>query len=386
MRLESLSYAEFEGQNQEWRLDGITLGPTNLLVGKNAAGKTRIINVIANLARHLAGLHGPTISGHYEVNFDNLGKKLSYRLRCAESKVLEERFTVDGNVLLDRSKANGEGTILAEQIENGIHIKFQTPPTELAVVARRDAIQHSFLEPLYEWGSQMRQFYFGSNMRKDRFAMFVPKGGAVFDDRDPNAVVALFKKADKELGSSFLESVISNMASLGYSLNSINVGEPVSIRVIGDMPVDLQCLRVNEQDLPGVTDQQSMSQGMFRALSIIIQINYFHVKGLVNCILIDDIGEGLDFDRSCRLIEMLRAKAQEWSVQLIMSTNDRFVMNKVPLEEWSLIQRQGAKVTVRNYDNSRAAFEEFKFTGLNNFDFFATDFLTDQSVEQPVGT
>jgi hypothetical protein len=123
---------------------------------------------------------------------------------------------------------------------------------------------------------------------------------------------------------------------------------------------------------------------MFRALSIITQINYSQLAHRATCIVIDDIGEGLDFDRSCRLIELLRAKAQASSVQLIMATNDRFVMNKVPLEEWSVIQRQGAKVTVRNSQNSKAAFEDFKFTGLSNFDFFATDFINEPLSEEVV--
>ncbi len=94
------------------------------------------------------------------------------------------------------------------------------------------------------------------------------------------------------------------------------------------------------------------------------------------CILIDDIGEGLDFDRSCRLIDLLREKAKASGVQLVLSTNDRFVMNRVPLEEWSVLQRQASTVRVLNYDNSRELFEEFKFTGLSNFSFLEMDFAS----------
>jgi hypothetical protein len=97
------------------------------------------------------------------------------------------------------------------------------------------------------------------------------------------------------------------------------------------------------------------------------------------CILIDDIGEGLDFDRSCRLIDLLRKKAKESNIQLILSTNDRFVMNRVPLEEWSVLQRRGSHVRVRNYENSRELFEEFKFTGLSNFSLLEMDFLNGQT-------
>jgi hypothetical protein len=91
---------------------------------------------------------------------------------------------------------------------------------------------------------------------------------------------------------------------------------------------------------------------------------------------VDDIGEGLDFERSCLLIDLLRQKAKNSVVQLVMATNDRFVMNKVPLEEWSVLQRTGPLVKVRNYANSKEVFERFKVTGLSNFDLLTTDFLT----------
>src|SRR5439155_13458213 len=111
------------------------------------------------------------------------------------------------------------------------------------------------------------------------------------------------------------------------------------------------------------TDQVSMSQGMFRAFSVITQLNYCVMSGTSACILVDDIGEGLDYDRSCQLIDLLREKCYQSSVQLIMSTNDRFVMNKVPLEEWCYLIRRGNRVRVLNYKNCREAFERFKVTG-----------------------
>ena len=118
-----------------------------------------------------------------------------------------------------------------------------------------------------------------------------------------------------------------------------------------------------------------MSQGMFRVLSLIIQLNYSKMAQRATTVVIDDIGEGLDFERSCALINLLMAKYSGSNIQLIMATNDRFVMNQVPLETWSVLQRSGHHCRVFNHANSSQAFEEFKFTGLNNFDFFATDFI-----------
>jgi len=61
-----------------------------------------------------------------------------------------------------------------------------------------------------------------------------------------------------------------------------------------------------------------------------------------------------------------------------MSTNDRFVMNNVPLEYWQVIQRKGGECRIYNYQNSKDIFDEFTYTGLNNFDFLATDFINSE--------
>ena len=53
---------------------------------------------------------------------------------------------------------------------------------------------------------------------------------------------------------------------LDYDLEEVGVQPPVSIRVPG-LPGELMGLYVKERDLSGVTDQFSMSQGMFLCAS-----------------------------------------------------------------------------------------------------------------------
>jgi len=76
---------------------------------------------------------------------------------------------------------------------------------------------------------------------------------------------------------------------------------------------------------------------------------------------------------------LLTDKAKNTSVQLVMATNDRFVMNNVPPEYWSVIQRIGAISRIYNYRNSQKIFAEFALTGLNNFDFFANKLYESQA-------
>ena len=382
MRIKSVEFSESKGTDQEWTLKGLDLRERNLIVGKNASGKTRVLNIINALALTLAGSKALGFSSaDYDITFDNNGSNLRYRLKYGDFKVVEEEFTVDGKSLLMRG-TDGTGEIWAEKIGAGQMIPFQTPLDKLAAVARLDSIQHPFLEPLHAWGSSLRHYLFGTPLGKDHWVVNVEVGNRQFDERDQKNVVVLYQRAVKELEDPFQEAVMSDMRKLEYDIDKIQVQEPFSIRLPG--PSQLIGLSVKEKSLPGFTDQHSMSQGMFRALSIIIQVNYYKMSGNATCILIDDIGEGLDFERSWRLIDIMREKAAESSIQLVLSTNDRFVMNHVPLEEWSVLQREGGSVKVRNYENSKDVFEEFKFTGLSNFSFLEMDFVSGPRGEAPI--
>jgi hypothetical protein len=65
-----------------------------------------------------------------------------------------------------------------------------------------------------------------------------------------------------------------------------------------------------------------------------------------------------------------------------MSTNDRFIMNNVPLEYWSIMQRFSERSEIYNYRNSKKKFEEFELTGLSNFDFFTSGSFEDRQSKE----
>lgn len=377
MRLVSINYTEHQGSVQEWSLNGLSLGSKNLIVGKNSAGKTRALNIINALAKQLAGVQTPLASGSYDACFTHEGKTYKYLLQCKNQEVVLEKLQIDNVLVLDRGEG-GKGTIFAEKIGNGTLIEFQSPTTSIAVVARRDELQHSYLEPLYAWASALRHYPFSSYLGKE-VAVIITPNAPVVDDRDHNATIGVFREAKKIFKDTFINALIKDFASIDYFIDEINVASPISVQFHG-APGEPIGLFVKETNLPGITDQYSMSVGMYRVLSLLIHINFFQLRKAESSILVDDIGEGLDFDRSCRLIDLLRRKADESDLQIILSTNDKYVMNNVPLEEWSVLNRKANHVDVKNYSNSRDVFEEFKFTGLSNFSFLELDVINeDQS-------
>jgi energy-coupling factor transporter ATP-binding protein EcfA2 len=373
MKLKSIEYSQFAGDPEEWKLEKCIFTDINLIVGKNATGKTRLLNIIKGLANLLARQRKLSyLSGNFTVNFNQEGKEIVYTLRYKERKVIEEKLSVDSELLLDRGQ-QGKGKIFAQQL--GQRIEFQAPEDEIAAFSRRDSIQHPFFEDLYNWGNNLIHFYFGTPLGKDSYAAFIKmeKSESEIDLRETDKVVAIFKRGERKFKESFTEAIKKDFSSAGYKIESIRTGQPRSIIV--ESPTPFEGLIVKETDRKAETDQNDMSQGMFRVLSLIIQLNYAQIARIPSCILIDDVGEGLDYERSTNLIKLLIKKVKKTNVQLIMTTNDRFVMNSVPLQYWSIIHRIGNACKILNYQNARKKFENFELTGLSNFDLFSSNYF-----------
>jgi energy-coupling factor transporter ATP-binding protein EcfA2 len=374
MILESIYYSQYDGTPQEWKLEECTLGMINLIVGENASGKSKLLNVIGNLGNILSGSRGAFLSANYKAKFDKDRDKVEYILKCEGNTITDERLSINGDTLLTRG-ADGLGKIYFQKLND--RVDFQAPSNQVVSVARRDAIQHPFLEDMYDWGRSIRHYYFGTPLGKDQLVVPLKRREvqpeSQLDPRNINMVVAMFIDAQKRFSSQFTDSIMQDMEAIGYKLKEIGTAPPISL-VVEVAPGEIVGIYAKETDLDGITDQNEMSQGMFRALSLLGQITYSQLTNKPACILIDDIGEGLDYNRSTALVKLLVDKAKETPFQLIMATNDRFVMNSVPLEYWSVMQRIGNKSRIYNYRNSPNLFKEFELTGLNNFDFFSSKY------------
>jgi AAA15 family ATPase/GTPase len=393
MFLREMKFCRFKGQVAEWSMEGkpendindrpVTFQAINLVVGKNATGKSNVVNAIRQLADLLSGdrklselMHNTSI---YDLLFENNGNEIAYHLEFEEGKIKQERLEISGVAKLERDGKKGK--MFYEQANS--FLDFQMEEDKLAV-SRVDNIQQPFFKPLQNWGKTLTHYRFGGQLGKNTFIRDINsikiEVAEVINLKDTDNVVEIFVMGEKKYGDKFIELIIDDMSKLSYDINNINVSFLHKIAVFG--------LVVQEVDIEVVTDQIAMSQGMFRALSLLIQLNFSLLSQIPNCILIDDIGEGLDYERSKNLIDLIIKKVKGSPVQVIMTTNDRFVMNKIPLEYWSVIHRVPKKSYFYNYQNSKEVFDDFKYTGLNNFDFLTTEFYiagfeTQETIKTP---
>jgi len=373
MYLRKFSFRENAGQNIEWLIDNVSLGETNLVVGKNSSGKTRTLNALSDLVNMIRG-RGTTASGpvSYELLFINGDSLIKYELAYNLETISMERLYVGEELVMERA-AGGTGIVKYEATPGAIFLDFEIPHDQLACYAKRDRLQHPFIEIIYNWAISLRRFNFSGDLGKSRYALKSSFESKEIDWTDTTSSLVPAITIAVEEYPQFRELVLQDMQKIGYDLEDFGVIS-FSERFSGSSQ-DRYAVYTTEKGLEKKVTQRDMSQGMFRAFSVLVQVNYYILSDKKGFVIIDDIGEGLDFSRARQLVQVLIAKAVEAKLQLIMSTNDTFIMNAVDIENWAVIMREGNKISLYNYENSKEIFEEFKFTGLNNFDFLASEFF-----------
>jgi len=337
----------------------LNLGQINLIVGQNASGKTRAIEVIKNIGNMVSGNDKLVFEPFtkYELVFAEGDYKIHYYLYSNQNDIMEETLEVNGHPKLKREYGK-EGFMYYEKERD--YFSFKLRNNELAVT-KGDSEQQPFFDKLYEWGTHIAHYKFGGQM-----------GRNVAVEGQKERVNSLYInipeigiKGREVFGEiKFDTKIINDMSYIGYDIQKLDFQNKHT-----------PFFTVEEKGVMGEVFHNELSQGMFRALSLIIQLNYSLLSNQPSLILIDDIGEGLDYERSKKLIDLMIKKIEGTQVQLIMTTNDRFVMNKVPLKYWQVIKREKNKSVFYNYENSKQTFDDFALTGLSNFDFFATEFF-----------
>ena len=351
MILQSVNYFENKGKPNYWEIKDIFLTRQNILVGLNATGKTRTLTVITSFALLLSSKR-KIKQGNWFLTFKDNGNQYSYDLQIDKGIIETEIIKRDGNVLLERH--GNEGKLFSVK-ENSMH-EFNPPSDELTLNIRRDTAHYPFLEMFIDWAKNLRGYIFSG---VNNAQITIPNSTEAYLDT-LTTIPYILKDAD--FGTYNIANLIADMNEIGYPIEEIYSKAEVNMN-------NIFTVVLKEADLECETEQRAISNGMFRALCSIIIIEYFGNTKKTGTIIIDDIGEGLDFERSTKLTKLLFEKTKDSDLQLIFSSNDRFLINSVEMNQINYLERTGHVVKALNYHNSKDDFDKFQILGLNNFDF-----------------
>ena len=350
MKLKKLSYRDFN-----WELKDLQLGQANLIVGKNATGKSRTLQVIDLLLKTIRGERKLNWAAEWKLEFENYKKQIvryNFKTKIPQG-IVEEEITIDNENYLTRS---GDGSATMRSESDGHLAGFYPPNDRLVLQVRRDTKDFPFLENIADWEKNSHSFKFG-NIAPKQWAN-VQDFGQLMSSED---VPTFFQ----DLSAKDVNTVISEMNNIGFKIISIN----------REQRTDTSVLIIREENLDKPIPHYNLSQGMFRAISLIIFLQYLISQKKPAMVLIDDLCEGMDYDRGRKLGKLIFDKCTSNDIQLISTSNDNFLMDVVDIECLNVLRRNGKTVTSINYFNHPDLFNEFALTGFSNFDFFSSNYL-----------
>ncbi len=357
MFLKEFSYKDLEFMSHKFmEVESLIFEDINLIVGRNSEGKSSTVRTLSYCSRLLTQKESIIARGVFNFLFlteDN--KELKYRLahswnKDSNTSWIEENIVFDGKVVLRRNKNKTTITSFTEKKEIEI-----TPPNDKIVLhVRRDKKEYPFIEKIILWAETTHFFDFGSFTPQVNF-----KDVADFLNMIPLDV----KRMDDE----DMSILIEDMEIMNYFIEDISVIFPsTSYKAMID---------VKERGVQISIPHINLSQGMMRTLFILIFINARIKENKISTLIIDDLCEGLDYDRAKKLGKLIYNKCKKSKIQLISTSNDKFLMEVIPIKYWNILTRENNVVKIINYKNSKEKFDNFKFTGLSNFDLFSSDYL-----------
>lgn len=353
MKLTNLSYID-----PYWELSNLQLSNLNLIVAKNATGKSRTLLTLDLLIKMITQKKTLNWGSRWSIDFINhQDQKITFEFATKyqdEGIVTAEKISINGTQILFRRHQQGE--VVLKNFVTQKNDTIYPPKNKLTLHVNRDVRKYPYLEDISNWAENCYGFKFGnispySKLNEQEYDLLT----AVEDI--PN----LFKSLKKE---SILK-IITDFNSLGYEVSDISSQDKVEYSI----------LYVKEKNISKALPHYKLSQGMFRTLAILVYVEYLISRKKPALIIIDDFCEGLDYDRARKLGSLIFSKCENTDIQLVATSNDSFLMDEVDIKYWNILRRNGKKITCLNLQNSQNLFRKFRLTGLSNFDLFSSDFL-----------
>lgn len=325
---------EIHYKDENWELKDFFLQETNLIVGKNASGKSRTLQLISDLAQCILK-NKPYLGTNVEL-FNVSWKDKDGGIWTHEIQRVE--FIFESFKMVWRYNSEEISSISSSSFD-GLNM---------------NNLSHRFpsISKIYTWAQNIAAF---------KFANILPQNNLTNLNTDKLTTISEVKLMLDNLPLSSFEKIKQEIISVGYELE--------------DFKIRGGSLYIKTPNIKRDLSLEEISQGMFRTLMLLMYWEYLATNQSVSAFLIDDLCEGLDFERAKKLGKLLFEKAKERDIQLIASSNDTFLMEVVGLEAFQVLLKEGNTVQSINSTSQPKIFDDFEYIGSTNFDLFSSNFI-----------
>ncbi len=351
MKLRRLSY-----QSTTLAVKELLLDDCNFVVGRNGSGKSRLLTLLDNLV----GLLNNTLRihhvGRWELEFvtnDDQPFVYTFAIKGGDVAISAEKIMYEGRQVLFRHK---DSNVSILNNLTGKQEIFQVPLDKLTILAVRDVKKFPALELLADCANHSFGF---------RFANISPYGNFADSEYELLTRLPAIPTLFKQLSEDSKQGIVHQLQSLDYPIIDIGYQKSLGRDVIRFKLKDQVYLQLPDK----------MSQGAVRATALLIFLEYLTTVKKGHLVVIDDLCEGLDYERAKLFGKMIFDLAKRTGIQLLATTNDRNLINVVDLDNIIVVESIGEQIVTYSRAQNPEAYEHFVYTGLSNFDFFTTGYF-----------
>lgn len=347
LKIKEITFEERENKTLYWRADTLKFDDLNLIIGPNASGKTQFLRRVAYIKEiHTANLATRNIKTNFKtsVKFElsdhdqnEQKKQITYKIEVSPGPTIHEEIFDDSGAHYFKVK-NNEAFLYDEISKTEKSFLFNN---STSITKQVRTLGTSF-QTISLIGDFFQSILF---LHADKFNLSSIRLGKheiipSEDMENISSVVLNWKNSYpglyKQLFSTyktFFESVKDfDKKAL------VNAPQEEILALIED--------GVNEK-IP-ITE---MSSGMVRILSILalplvrnLPFKQLSVKFTPSLILIDEIDNGLDYERIGLIIDHLRGESEFY--QIVVSSHSPVVCNFIEPQYWRVFRRKGVEVKI----------------------------------------
>lgn len=365
-----MTLSKFSFDNKYWKLNEVSFGDFNLLVGQSGVGKTKILRALQRVCDCVVS-HAVKASGcHWKLELD-IGENV---FRWEAEVGLNTPLFGDVFFSMEELSCNGREIISRNDNKNSFTFNGKSLPRLDKRQSGVSLLQYDpIIAPVY---SSLSEFTFSTASDLESASWFAGETGIRVDELRNKCtsihelrkminiplllkawlLMTEFRDEYKRLEDEFKQifPTVKSVTVKAYSKGKLNLFNPLEA-------LDLQI----EEEGVGVVGSSEISAGMAKTFLLLAEIRLAY-SGAV--IVIDEIENSLGVNCLPHLMDCFLSRAD---LQFILTSHHPYVINNIPWKYWKLVTRKGSVVTVKNASEIpvlQSASSLEKFTRLLNLE------------------
>lgn len=341
---------QFEDLSTGWKLEEASFDRFNLLVGLSGAGKTKILEAIAQASFSATEPSGPIPNCRWKLTASRSG--FSYTWNAHTGDALHDSKDSDGDHAFFRSESIAiDGKTVAQRNDNKLIFQtsvlpvLSTPQSLISLFQKEPLLNH-----LYE---TLKSISISAGNAEEEF--LDDQVSSSWEENPPGLDLKNLKLEDLRRAEGLPLSLRIVLLQRYFPSEFKRVHDAYtqifpSVEAIGFAKEARKgkkqtrvYIALKERGVPHLIEPDAMSSGMFSTLLYLFELALAPHGSIL---LLDELENSLGYNCIDPVSEALLGDRPD--IQFIITSHHPYILNRIPRKHWKLVHREGSAVTIRS--------------------------------------